>query len=460
MVTADRSNRVCLSHSLSRHDGPRRPPSPDCYSSIHREAKAVNGGGSGIMLGANDDDRSRTQLDSLDRSGYRLSDLLPRRTGADSRGGAEASCRLPGGRPNRRSSHRSDRRAAGRGRRQGWLDCPGYVDLQVNGAFGQDFSAPSVDPSPIATGLLAHGVTAYLPTLVTSPADAYPSLIDGADRASGRGRRASLGLHLEGPFLQANRSGAHPSDFLRLPDDRLFEILTSSGTVRLVTLAPEIPQAPHGGSPVGGLGHSRSHRPLGRHLCRDDGRRRRGEHAWQRTFSIPCDRSTRGSPAWPEQCWWMTESRPASSPMAFTGAPGHAQAGVPGQGRSRHRAGVRRDGCGRDAARPLSSRRAGRRDRRHFRPGCPMARWRAVFSCWIGQWRTWRVGPAPKSAKLCRWRRSARPRRWGSKVERGRNAAGQRADLVVLDHDLRVRATVVSGRLAWGTLARRRGGTN
>jgi N-acetylglucosamine-6-phosphate deacetylase len=52
-----------------------------------------------------------------------------------------------------------------------------------------------------------------------------------------------IGVHLEGPFLSAERRGAHPLEHLRAPDRALLERLLDAGPVRMLTLAPELPGA-------------------------------------------------------------------------------------------------------------------------------------------------------------------------------------------------------------------------
>ena len=55
----------------------------------------------------------------------------------------------------------------------GWI-APGLIDLQVNGAYGFDFTADSTLIAEVAARLPATGVTAFLPTIITSPLEAYP----------------------------------------------------------------------------------------------------------------------------------------------------------------------------------------------------------------------------------------------------------------------------------------------
>jgi N-acetylglucosamine-6-phosphate deacetylase len=123
----------------------------------------------------------------------------------------------------------------------GWI-APGLIDVQINGAFGQDFSDPRADLEVAARGLLAHGVTAFLPTVVTLPWRRYPDVIENLGRQP-RGGAASLGVHLEGPFLAPRYHGAHPAEHLALPSPAHAESLLAHGPVRMLTLAPELPGA-------------------------------------------------------------------------------------------------------------------------------------------------------------------------------------------------------------------------
>jgi N-acetylglucosamine-6-phosphate deacetylase len=117
---------------------------------------------------------------------------------------------------------------------------PGFVDLQVNGFGGVDFlDADAAGYRRAGEALLETGVTAYLPTLITSP----PEQVLAAMRevpVDDVGRPRILGMHLEGPFLSPNRMGAHEASNRRDPDLALLERLLDAGPVRLMTLAPEL----------------------------------------------------------------------------------------------------------------------------------------------------------------------------------------------------------------------------
>lgn len=126
----------------------------------------------------------------------------------------------------------------------GLILAPGFIDLQVNGAFGHDFTA---DPSTIwqvAAGLPRYGVTAFLPTVITSPLETITAAQEVVtQRPAGFRGTEPLGLHVEGPFLNPKKKGAHNPAYLREPDLAAVADWLPAGGVRLVTLAPELPGA-------------------------------------------------------------------------------------------------------------------------------------------------------------------------------------------------------------------------
>jgi N-acetylglucosamine-6-phosphate deacetylase len=122
------------------------------------------------------------------------------------------------------------------------LAAPGFVDLQVNGFAGVDFSSADHDGYVRAgAAMLATGTTAFQPTFVTAPAQALVAALQGMP-VDGVGPRV-LGAHLEGPFLSLRRLGAHAAEHRCDPEGALLERLLGSGPVRQVTLAPELPGA-------------------------------------------------------------------------------------------------------------------------------------------------------------------------------------------------------------------------
>ncbi len=133
------------------------------------------------------------------------------------------------------------RRLNGRGR----FLSPGWLELQLNGGFGKDFTEEPTSIWEVAARLPEMGITAFLPTVITAPAavaeQARAVLAQGAP-AGWRGA-VPLGLHIEGPFLNPKRKGAHPPAYLRPPDPAWVRNWSPEGQVRLVTLAPELPGA-------------------------------------------------------------------------------------------------------------------------------------------------------------------------------------------------------------------------
>jgi N-acetylglucosamine-6-phosphate deacetylase len=117
---------------------------------------------------------------------------------------------------------------------------PGFVVLQVNGIGPIDVAAATgADWDELDRRLVAQGVTAWCPTLVTSPLGDYDAPLDriAAARDRGGARPAILGAHLEGPFL-GGAPGAHRRELLRPFDQRWLDALPP--VVTLITLAPEL----------------------------------------------------------------------------------------------------------------------------------------------------------------------------------------------------------------------------
>lgn len=116
---------------------------------------------------------------------------------------------------------------------------PGFIDVQCNGIGAVDVAAADGDDwTTLDDALLAHGVVAWCPTLVTAPLDTYAAPL--ARIAAAQTRSAILGAHLEGPFL-GGAPGAHPVDLLREFDREWLDALPD--IVRLVTIAPELDNA-------------------------------------------------------------------------------------------------------------------------------------------------------------------------------------------------------------------------
>ncbi|CAF0966752.1 unnamed protein product [Didymodactylos carnosus] len=135
---------------------------------------------------------------------------------------------------------------------KGAIISPGYIDLQINGGFGYDFSFPDESTAEkdilleVAKELPAYGTTAFCPTIVTSLPETYKKLLPRYQRRKGSAKDGAtvLGVHVEGPFIDPTKHGAHRTDFLRQVPNGMDDILDCYGSldnVSIITIAPEIP---------------------------------------------------------------------------------------------------------------------------------------------------------------------------------------------------------------------------
>ncbi|WP_404787534.1 N-acetylglucosamine-6-phosphate deacetylase [Altericista sp. CCNU0014] len=132
-----------------------------------------------------------------------------------------------------------------------WLSLGG-LDLQINGALGLAF--PDLGPDKallleeVAAFLWAQGVDAFLPTIVTTAVGNIHRALDCIACFKPQGHQPIaqiLGAHLEGPFLNAQKRGAHPEAYLQpLTLERLKQVLGSYAPwVKVMTLAPELDES-------------------------------------------------------------------------------------------------------------------------------------------------------------------------------------------------------------------------
>lgn len=126
--------------------------------------------------------------------------------------------------------------------------CPGLVDVHIHGYLGYDTSDASVEGLyHMACGLLANGVTSFLPTTMTVD---WPTLETcfqqirqlqyDSKQAAFRGAQI-LGCHAEGPFINSKRKGAQPEHAILFPDAS--RVLPYQDIIRIMTYAPEMPGA-------------------------------------------------------------------------------------------------------------------------------------------------------------------------------------------------------------------------
>ena len=125
----------------------------------------------------------------------------------------------------------------------GGMLVPGFIDTQVNGGGGV-----LLNDQPTAYGVAviaeAHrqfGTTAMLPTLISDDLEVVSAAIAAVDGAILAGVPGIVGIHIEGPFLNADKKGIHDAAKFRALDDEAIDILSSLEHGRtLVTLAPEL----------------------------------------------------------------------------------------------------------------------------------------------------------------------------------------------------------------------------
>jgi N-acetylglucosamine-6-phosphate deacetylase len=125
---------------------------------------------------------------------------------------------------------------------QGQTLLPGFIDVQVNGGGGVLFND---DPSvasirDIGRAHRRFGTTGFLPTLISDDLDIVSRAVKAVQDAIEGGVPGVLGIHIEGPFLNAARKGVHDETKLRwLSEDGLGLLTSLKGGKTLVTLAPE-----------------------------------------------------------------------------------------------------------------------------------------------------------------------------------------------------------------------------
>lgn len=124
-----------------------------------------------------------------------------------------------------------------------WTAFPGFIDVHIHGAAGHDV----MDATPealtgLAEALPKEGTTSFLATTMTQSDEAISAALENIrEFQASEGQAEMLGVHLEGPFISAERAGAQPIEHIVEASYPLFrEWQKKSGNqIRLVTLAPE-----------------------------------------------------------------------------------------------------------------------------------------------------------------------------------------------------------------------------
>lgn len=113
---------------------------------------------------------------------------------------------------------------------------PGFVDLHMHGGGGHSVLASKAEMAAAVAFHNAYGTTTTLVSAVTAPVEQMCAVTRWA-------AELGLGTHLEGPFLADSHRGAQDPAHLLVPDPEVLATLLDAGTVRTVTIAPELPGA-------------------------------------------------------------------------------------------------------------------------------------------------------------------------------------------------------------------------
>jgi N-acetylglucosamine-6-phosphate deacetylase len=145
--------------------------------------------------------------------------------------GAPESVRIPAG--------------AGRIDASQLLVTPGFIDPHIHGCGGIDVMQGTHESlNAVSRILVRHGTTSFLPTTVSSPPQVLTRAVEqlGAALLQSYDGAEPLGIHLEGPFINAAKRGTHKSSNIQAPNLDLFEnwMRSSGQAVRLLTIAPEL----------------------------------------------------------------------------------------------------------------------------------------------------------------------------------------------------------------------------
>ncbi|EMK3312514.1 N-acetylglucosamine-6-phosphate deacetylase, partial [Vibrio vulnificus] len=119
---------------------------------------------------------------------------------------------------------------------------PGFIDLQVNGGGGVMFNTQTdvVAMEQICHGHRKHGTAHLLPTLISDTPEQLKRALKAAEAALNDKIPGVLGVHLEGPWLNSKKKGAHNNELFYAPTIAELETFPWPEKAKvLITLAPE-----------------------------------------------------------------------------------------------------------------------------------------------------------------------------------------------------------------------------
>ena len=123
----------------------------------------------------------------------------------------------------------------------GLIAMPGFIDIHIHGSAGIDFmDAKEEDYKVIAESLYKEGVTTFLATTLTSDKESLARVCKTVNNVK-KGIPSLGGIHFEGPYINEKYKGAQNEKYIRNPNIKEFDELQklSGNNIRYITLAPE-----------------------------------------------------------------------------------------------------------------------------------------------------------------------------------------------------------------------------
>ncbi len=342
----------------------------------------------------------------------------------------------------------------------GHIVVPGFIDVHVHGIEGADTLATATAVADMARRLPRYGVTGFCPTTVACTPAALRGVLDAvraARYADAPGDAAVLGAHLESNFISPDFRGAQPVECLRLPSrdrldapggafagqDILDEIASASGEVAIITVAPELDGVLDLVAALAGAGHVVS---LG-HSGATYAQGLEGIHRGARHATHLFNRMPPFSHRAPGLVGAVIDSPSMRAEIVCDGYHVHAVVArtvIAALGAERTMAitdGTAGSGLPIGSVVPLGTHSITVTPEACFLPDGTLAGSRltmdGAFKRLVSQWGLSLVA----AARLC----ASTPAAQLGLTDRGRLEVGRRADLAVLDHDLRPVSTFIRG---------------
>ncbi|MCH9739740.1 MAG: amidohydrolase family protein, partial [Epsilonproteobacteria bacterium] len=115
----------------------------------------------------------------------------------------------------------------------------GFIDIHIHGSAGFDVMDATPEAlTSISKSILQTGTTSYLATTMTMSEDDITAALENLQKYSSKEGAKILGVHLEGPFLNAKKHGAQNPAYIQKPNLELIKPYLDE--IKMITLAPEV----------------------------------------------------------------------------------------------------------------------------------------------------------------------------------------------------------------------------